>query len=504
MPNGTGNRPNCCAGCCLPLERRQARISCAFRHRGFPFEDASRARPCGTRYHYGCVQLGVPFSTRLKAQAGLCFSGKIRLLASFICEACTVRAVLQRELRLNGKDLALLALERARLVDMLNAWADGTHARYQSALRHVSQFERDFGLPILVATPLLCPPHPPAIPTMWAQQRYALQPSPSTRAHRIGSTLAFGTVRGLRSAVGMFYQWDWNVAYPGRAVQDSNNRLFLSELVSPTDSVAYTSMSKGLGTRMGDNSQGALPLLARHVRFIEDYLDNLYRSSRDPSVRADVARAGLTNVLGWLCWFRGSELFTLEWDNLLVVNPGDGSHLELPPTVGGVRFHFPLPLKTSRATDTYLWCSYTSCSGLSPGKWLHRLRRTLCLPSFASGSATIFQRSGGQVWDSKYFRVTYLIPLLEMQRLQGDPYFAPFDGVLPGSRLSDVFFSFHTYRGGARTHVKQKRVGCFRKATKPEVYGHARWRLVRASEPIDAQYDHPSVLDQLAITLFCM
>jgi hypothetical protein len=31
------------------------------------------------------------------------------------------------------------------------------------------------------------------------------------------------------------------------------------------DSIAYTAMTKGLGTRIGDNPKGALALLARHV-----------------------------------------------------------------------------------------------------------------------------------------------------------------------------------------------------------------------------------------------
>jgi hypothetical protein len=71
------------------------------------------------------------------------------------------------------------------------------------------------------------------------------------------------------------------------------------------------------------------------------------------------------------------------------------------------------------------------------------------------GSTRIFQRSHGQVWTSEYFRQTYLIPSLELQRLQGDLSLASYNGVLPGSRLSDAFFSSHAYHGGGRTHVKQ-------------------------------------------------
>jgi hypothetical protein len=477
-------------------------VVCTFAVQGFAFDDSGAARPCGTRYHPGCIQLGAPFSTRLKNRGGLQFPSNIQCLGNFVCEACTVRAVLQRELRYESNDLALLALERARLIDMLNSWSEGTHARYQCHLRYVAQFEAEFGVSILSPTLLHCPPHSAAIPTMWAQQRYALQPSPNARRH--GESLAFGTVRGIRSAVGQFYQWDWHVAYPDRAVHDGNNRAILVDECSPTDSIAYTAMTSGLATRKGDNPQASKALLARHVEFIDKYMDGLYRTATDPGTRLDAARAGLTNTCGWLGWFRAMELFGLEWGNILVVEPGDGQRFELPDHVGAIRFHFPLPTKTSRATDTDLWCAYTSCSGISPGKWFHRLRRALGSSAFPTGETPVFQLSGGRTWNSDYYRKTYLLPLLEMQRHQGDPYLAEFDGATPGTSLSNVFFSLHSQRSGAETHVTRQRAGCFRKATKEEVYGHGRWRLARSSEPINDQYTQPPVLDQLALTLYCM
>jgi hypothetical protein len=147
---------------------------------------------------------------------------------------------------------------------------------------------------------------------MWAQQRYALQPSPCSR--RIGQNLALASVRGIRFAVGQYYQWDWHVAYPDRAVQDSNPHSFLADLCSPTDSLAYTAMSRGMATRQGDNSQPSKALLARHIKFIDAYLDTLDRTATEPGARADAARAGLTNTVGWLCWFRGGEIFTNRGD----------------------------------------------------------------------------------------------------------------------------------------------------------------------------------------------
>ena len=61
----------------------------------------------------------------------------------------------------------------------------------------------------------------------------------------------------------------------------------------------------------------------------------------------------LTPMGGW----GGSEvmeLFSAEWRYILVMDPGDGDRFELPDHVSGIRFHFPHPTKTSRATNTDL------------------------------------------------------------------------------------------------------------------------------------------------------
>jgi hypothetical protein len=126
------------------LRLKDAPVMCNFGQGGFPFEDGSSARPCGTRYHNGCFQLGAPFTSRLKDRRGLQFPRHLRRLETFICEACTARAVFQRELWYKGKALSLLTLERARLIDMINSWSDGTRTRYQSHLKYVSAFQDEF------------------------------------------------------------------------------------------------------------------------------------------------------------------------------------------------------------------------------------------------------------------------------------------------------------------------------------------------------------------------
>ena len=77
---------------------------------------------------------------------------------NFICEACTVRAVLLRELT-GHDDWKLLCFERMRILDMAHYWASGTLAAYGSKLRILATFESHFdNLSIFRPTPLAPPP----------------------------------------------------------------------------------------------------------------------------------------------------------------------------------------------------------------------------------------------------------------------------------------------------------------------------------------------------------
>jgi hypothetical protein len=98
----------------------------------------------------------------------------IAAYAHFICEACTVRSVLGRELSLYPADTVLVMLERARFIDLTNHWARGTLKTYQSKFNIISEFARDLRVPVLTPTPLTYPPNGEAFPLMWAQERSIL------------------------------------------------------------------------------------------------------------------------------------------------------------------------------------------------------------------------------------------------------------------------------------------------------------------------------------------
>ena len=76
--------------------------------------------------------MGPPFQTRRRHQAGLIFPD-VAEWPNFTCEACTVRAVLNRELFVRG-DQRLLRLERMRLIDIASHWAPSTLKQYKYKL----------------------------------------------------------------------------------------------------------------------------------------------------------------------------------------------------------------------------------------------------------------------------------------------------------------------------------------------------------------------------------
>jgi hypothetical protein len=115
--------------------------------------------PCQTVYHPQCFRAGPPFSTHLANHGGLVFPSTISWWPHLICEACTVRAVLGRELTGSLRDQSLLMLERVRMLDRIHSWSKGTQRTCQTKVKVIRKFERDFTVPVLQATNLQCPPH---------------------------------------------------------------------------------------------------------------------------------------------------------------------------------------------------------------------------------------------------------------------------------------------------------------------------------------------------------
>jgi hypothetical protein len=451
-------------------------------------------------YHPQCFRAGPPFGTRLVNHEGLGFPPTISWWPHLICEACTVRAVLGRELTGSLRDQSLLMLERVRMLDMLHSVSKNTHKVYQAKVKVIRTFERDFGVPVLQSTPLQCPPHGPAIPTMWAQQRYSVTERGRYRSTAdVCTPLKWNTVRGLRSAASYFFTMDASVSNPS-TMYDPGNRLIVTSDCLPTDEAGYKWMSTGMQNRLGDSVQPSTPLLERHILWIDNMLDNQFNGSANPRQQSSACRAAIANLSGWMGWLRGGEQFQLKWSDTTVIPPASGLTVGLPSGVGMVGLQLLEQTKSAQSYRANVVIAFTTGSGLSLGKWIERLRALVNpLPS-----DYIMCHPSGRPWNSHFFRHQYLYPWLETQRGLGDPFLQQFDGSRPGNSIKEKCWSFHAYRRGACTHVSRKRATNIRKATQVEVYEHGRWRQKHSSADVDKAYQEWSLEDRIMITLMCM
>jgi hypothetical protein len=227
-------------------------LECCFSSDGFPFDNSRRALPCRTAYHVRCIRVGPPFTTRRQGSSGLQFPA-VREWGTFVCEACTVRAISQRELT-GPDDWHLMCFECMPLIDMAHYWLTRTHQTYQGKLQVIQAFESDYNICVLRPTPLLRPPNGCKIPLMWCQEAYSLRHSRNTRNEDPEmSTLAFSTIRQLRSAALQFLTWDLMVACPNAAFMDYHKRM-IEQPCRPTDGLAYTLHATGMGARIGDQT----------------------------------------------------------------------------------------------------------------------------------------------------------------------------------------------------------------------------------------------------------
>ena len=159
--------------------------------------------------------------------------------------------------------------------------------------------------------------------------------------------------------------------------------------------------------------------------------------------------------------------------------------------------------KSSQTQRADLLIAFKTYSGLGLGKWLLRLRGEqssgeLDPSTWTNDTRPLFCNADGSTWTSTDFRQTYLLPFLHQQRMEGDKYLQQFD------RLDDAFWSLHSYRSGARSHVSIKRELCWRKASNDEINEHGRWRVKKNNESMAERYRQWSFRDRVMLTYLCM
>ena len=414
---------------------------------------------------------------------------------NFVCESCTVRATLDRELN-STLDLHLLRLERMSLIDKAWYLAEGTHRSYQVKLDQIVRFEHTYGVPILRPSKLTRPATGPDVPLMWCQEAYSIKPSTLKRNADADLTLSFTTIRQFRAALGHYQLFDMATSNPTGAYFNRSRQVVLSA-GRATDSISFTLHAAGLQARLGSHTRPSLPLLDRHVRWMDAHFNARCLAASTPREYRDLALAGLANLVLWLLWLRSKETFDTEWDDLEVLLPEPTEERDLLIKAGCVHWRLH-ESKSQRGLNVDTICAFRSLSGLSLGKWLLRAR-------LVERTGPVFRHPNGQKWTSMYFRQHFLYPALYQLQALGDPALTPFDQTA-GNRIEDKYWSLHCYRRGGRSYVSTEctiDTRVFPAATITQVYVHGRWSTSRRNEPIDKQYLHWTDWQRLQITLCC-
>jgi hypothetical protein len=461
--------------------------------------DGKHAQPCGVGYHGGCIRAGPPFETRLPKGKGL-FMPQLPIEPTFICELCQVRGIVGRELRRDQPDIQLLCYERMRLIDCRNSWQHSTMSKYGNYLRFMNQFQQRHGAAVLRPTKLRKPPNTESITIHWAQLAYSLRLNPRT-----GQRVKYGTVRQLRSAANMYYMIDALLARPSQAMK-IKNRLNFHMHVLPPDEAMLSFATKGMERRLGQTSKPSWALSWVHIKFMDEQFEIGWELAQPQDDRHDIAIAAAANLMAYLGWLRGGEIFEASEDDLEVTPPSEGPTRGLPPNVGAIEFNLLAETKTDPCRVADIVMAYETLSGLCLGQWVIRL--STFEPTIPG---QLFSSKRHPVWTSRIFREEFAWPLLELMRRQGEPTLAPFSDV-PGRRIRDMVWSLHSWRRAGRSRVSrgprhnEPNPSGTRKATSQEIYEHARWELYqqRSSEDMAARYNQWELIDRLAITFHGM
>jgi len=234
-------KPCMCVGCEMRLDSTTALV-CGFACRPFPNPQDLSAPPlraCGISYHPKCIQVGEPFWTCHDNGAGFWYPA-VAATPGFVCEACTVRAMLGRELTLTTVDHRLLCLECMHLIDAAHAWAPSLVKMYQTSLHQIHRFEQAYQVTALPRPRLVQPPIPPAIAVMWAMQEYAVH-TPKGSHPLSGDQVKFNTMQAFQSAAAYFYDGAMLLQHPDSCFRDEySNRPRLSPGRIPSDHLGFT------------------------------------------------------------------------------------------------------------------------------------------------------------------------------------------------------------------------------------------------------------------------
>ena len=126
---------------------------------------------------------------------------------------------------------------------------------------------------------------------MRIHESYSLRPST-----KVGdSTVAFASIRSLRSAASQFLGWEMLVRNPGWTFLDQQQRV-LQLPCRATDNYSFRLFAKGMTGRLGTKSNPTTALLFRHVAYMEKTFVANYRSATSFDTKRCWALAGTANL----------------------------------------------------------------------------------------------------------------------------------------------------------------------------------------------------------------
>jgi hypothetical protein len=249
----------------------------------------------------------------------------------FICEACTVRAFLGRELTWTSGDIQLLMLERMRLADMAHAWdslkLQGT-ARY---LGRLSNFGQKYGIELSPKAPITQHPRSAIIPLLWGVLEYTLR-----KSRKMGEGIKYNTSRSLQSAASVYHLWEKMLQFPGHMYQDRDNNVIGASHLSPTDSVIATLGDNGMMRCLGTERIPPVALRYSHVAFNQEFRRRQYDGWGDDWLsQYEYAAASFAETCAWGGWLRAAETFSLDDEDVEIITPANGALHNFPIGVGG-------------------------------------------------------------------------------------------------------------------------------------------------------------------------
>lgn len=347
-PLGSEKKLSVCTGCLLPIDDQDRYHTCIFQHRGFTVKDKVFP-PCNVRYHAACITIGLPFRTR---HFGRCTKGiqfpPCATNLPFICELCTVRTHLGREVDpYISSDTLLLSLERMRMIDAAHYWAPRTLENACRTLRRVEKFFLTYRLPTIhqqMQLPSL--QHPPkdiSIPIFWSMEHYTTFPSSKREAPP-----TWNTGRSQRSALSVYSAWHAAFCSPTNSYKDNDNRVMTVLSLSPSDNILSRMTAGGIGSRLGTESKPSQALSHNHIHWNQNHRHHQLTSKSSLHLHYEIVAAQCVELIAWLGWLRSSEIFKLKIEDVELVPPVEGAVYNLPPKVGVILLTLLPSTKSSR------------------------------------------------------------------------------------------------------------------------------------------------------------